>query len=240
LYFWNERHVAQNASYHAISLRSTVEPDHGQLTPPYFRYTLRFLSRFPNFDLPWAGGLRRRAVDLLQLSEGDQVLDVGCGLGGSFPFLLSAVGQSGRLVGVEISPRAAKLAQRRVEANHWTNIQVVVCDARTVVLSGKFDGLLLLGAPDIYGSPETLENLRPYLKPRARVVAFGAKLTNRRLGAGYNVILRSMMRLSFASTPKLALDPWAPLTTYFDEIQVQEYFYGGLFLASGSLRSQDG
>jgi ubiquinone/menaquinone biosynthesis C-methylase UbiE len=37
-------------------------------------------------------------------AAGDRVLDVGCGPGGSFPYLVHAVGQSGQVIGVEISP----------------------------------------------------------------------------------------------------------------------------------------
>jgi SAM-dependent methyltransferase len=214
-----------------------MERNRQQSAPLYFRYTIGLLSRFPNFDQPFIGALRRKAVDLLQLSEGVRVLDVGCGTGASFPHLLSAVGKSGAVVGVEISPDVAGLAQRRIERNRWANVSVVVGDARTVVLDGKFDGLLLFGAPDVYASPDGITNLRPYLNDNARVVAFGSKLTKRRFGAGLNVVLRSLMKLSFTSTPKLNDEPWTPLGAHFADVKVEEYMHGGFFLASGSLGS---
>ena len=167
------------------------------------------------------------------------MLDAGCGPGASFPYLLTAVGRTGETVGVEISPDVATVAQRRIERNGWTNVQVVIGDARSVVLSGKFDGVLLFGAPDIYASPEALANLRPYLSDRARVVAFGSKLTSRRFGAGLNIVLESLMKLSFTSTPRLNFEPWAPLKAYFADITVREYIYGGFFLASGAVRSEN-
>jgi SAM-dependent methyltransferase len=207
-----------------------------QSTPPYFRYIVGLLRRLPNFDQPFIGRLRRTAVALLELPDGARVLDVGCGTGASFPHLLGAVGEAGEVVGVEFSPDVASVAQRRIDRNRWTNVRVVVGDARTVVLSYKFDGLLLFGAPDIYASPEAIANLRPYLKDGARVVAFGSKLSERRFGAGLNVVLESLMKLSFASTPKLTLGPWTPLETHFVDLKIQEYIYGGFFLASGSLR----
>ena len=209
-----------------------------QSAPPYFRYALRILRRFPNFDQPFIGALRRKAVGLLQLSSASRVLDVGCGSGASFPYLSNAVGQAGQVVGVEISPEVAALAQRRIEHNRWTNVRVMVGDASTIVVDGKFDGLLLFGAPDIYASPEAINNIRHYLNGNARVVAFGSKLTNRPGGAGLNVILQSLMRLSFASTPKLGFEPWEPLGAISGDLKVQEYFYGGFFLAAGSFRPQ--
>lgn len=197
-----------------------------QSAPTYFRYFLRLLNRFPNFDHPRIGRLRGKAVHLLRLSKGSRVLDVGCGPGASFPYLLAAVGHPGEVLGVEISPEVAATAQKRIEANHWPNVRVVIGDGRTVALQGKFDGLMLFGAPDIYASVEALVNLRPYLNDGARVVAFGAKLTGRRFGRALNVLLKSLMRFSFVSTPKLNFAPWAPLQAYCVDFQVHEYLYG--------------
>ena len=215
-----------------------MESGHRQSTPPYFRYSIRVLSHFPNFDHPFIGSLRRKAVNLLQLPDGGRALDVGCGLGGSFSYLRAAVGHSGEVVGIEISPDVAATARRRIESNPWTNVQVVIGDARTVAMSEQFDGMLLFGAPDIYASPEALTHLLPYLKTKARVVAFGSKLTNRPFGALLNVLLKMLMRLSFQSTPKLDFEPWRLLKAYCTDIEVEEYVYGCFFLVSGSIQSR--
>ena len=204
-------------------------------TPPYFRYTIRLLKRFPNFDQPFIGSLRSKAVSLLRLPDGARVLDAGCGPGGSFRYLRAAVGQRGEVVGVEISPDVATAAQRRIEVNHWTNVQAVLGDARSVVLNGKFNALLLFGAPDIYASPEAMMNLRPYLNDHARIVAFGAKLTEHRFGASLNALMKSLLSFSFASTPKLNFEPWAPLKPYCLDLEVREFVLGCFFLASGSI-----
>jgi SAM-dependent methyltransferase len=202
-------------------------------TPPYFRYTIRLLSRFPNFDQPWIGSLRKKAVQLLHLPEGGRVLDVGCGTGASFPYLREAVGPMGEIVGVEISADVGRAAEKRINVNRWSNVQVVVGDARTVALKGRFDGMILFGAPDVYASAVALANLRPYLRDNARFVAFGTKLTKRRFGAAPNALVKSLMRLSFESTPKLNFEPWAAMKVYSNDIQVQEFLHGCFFLVSG-------
>lgn len=159
----------------------------------------------------------------------------GSGPGGSFPYLVDAVGPAGEVVGVEMSPEIAINATGRIEENRWKHVQVIVADARTVELKGKFAGLLMFAAAEVYASPEALANLVRYLKNDARVVAFGAKLSHRGLGKVLNLLFRSLWKLSFSSTPPLNHEPWAPLTDRVDELRVEEYFFGCMFLAWGKM-----
>ncbi len=207
--------------------------DNHELTPAYFRHVIRLIRPFPNFDLFFIKPLRQKAVHTLQLKPGDRVLDGGCGPGAAFPYLVDAVGPSGEVVAVEISREVAINARRRIAKNGWRNVQVIEADARTVKLKDKFDGLVMFAAADIYASPQALANLFPYLKDDARLVAFGAKLSSRRLGNVFNPLFRSLWKLSFSSTPALSHEPWAPLKNRADELHVQEYFFGSMFLAWG-------
>jgi SAM-dependent methyltransferase len=214
-----------------------VNVDPRELTPPYVRYFIRFVRPFSNWDFFFIKPLRQRAADALQLEGGSRVLDAGCGPGGTFPYLVDRVGPRGEVVGVEISPEAAINARRRVEANHWKNVHVVEGDAKTVQLTGMFDGLVMFAAPDVYASPEAVANLLPYLKEDARIVVFGAKLSQRRLGLLLNTPFRTLMKLSFKSTPALNYDPLcvcrSQLATTF---QMQEYVFGCIFFAWGSIK----
>ncbi len=220
-----------------MKVKELNKVDNHELTPPYFRYLVHLIRPFPNFDFFFIKPPRQKAVQLLQLKPGDRVLDTGCGPGGSFPYLVDAVGPSGEVVGVEISPEVAINAKRRIEQNRWSNVQVIEADARTVKLEGKFDGLLSFAAADVYASPQALANLLPYLKDDARVAAFGAKLSHRRLGKVFNLLLRSLWKLSFSSTPGVNYEPWELLKNRVDELHVQEYFFGCMFLAWGSINA---
>ena len=51
---------------------------------------------------------------LLSARSGERVLEVGCGTGGALCEIADAVGSSGRAVGVELSPRMAARAVRRI------------------------------------------------------------------------------------------------------------------------------
>jgi ubiquinone/menaquinone biosynthesis C-methylase UbiE len=209
------------------------------LTPPY-GYLARLLRPFPDFDPSFIKPVRQKAVELLDLKVGDRVLDVGCGPGGSFPYLVHAVGQSGQVVGVEISPEISRNARRRIAQNGWRNVQVIEAAAQDVHLTGPFDGLLMFAAADVYASEEALENILPHLRENARVVAFGAKLSSNRLGSILNPLLRMLFKLSFSTTPRPDYEPWRILTKRVEKLVVEEYFFGLMFLTSGSVVTTKG
>lgn len=207
-------------------------------TPLYFRLLIRLLRPFPDFDFGFIKSVRAHAADLLALHPGDRALDVGCGPGGSLTYLRRAVGDTGEVVGVEISDVVAEQARRRIAHHGWTNVRVEVSPAQTVQLTGVFDGLLMFAAPDVYASPAAWKNLRPHLSPNARVVFFGAKTSARRSGWLLNGLLQLMPRLSFETTPVPDAEPWRMLAPSLDGLQVREYFFGWMFLASGTLRNE--
>ena len=212
------------------------EVPNSELTPLYARYLARLIQPFPNFDLIFVRSLRQRAIELLELRPGERVLDAGCGPGGSFPYLLDKVGRDGEVVGVEISPEMASLANKRIQSNEWRNVRVLESPAEQVHLEGLFDALLMLGAPDVYGSAAGLGNLLPHLKSNARVVAFGAKLKRAGPARILNPLFRSTFsKLTFASTPKLSYEPWALLNERIDFLRIEEMFMGWMFLASGMM-----
>src|SRR6266436_5077185 len=98
-----------------------MKEERRDLTPPYFRYAIHLIRPFPDFDPSFIKPVRQKAVALLHLRHCDRVLDMGCGPGGSFPYLVPAVGPSGEVVGVEISPEVAINARRRIAKNGGKN-----------------------------------------------------------------------------------------------------------------------
>jgi SAM-dependent methyltransferase len=209
---------------------------HEPATPRYFKLLLWLLRPFPDFDFAFIKPVRARAAALLRLTAGSRVLDAGCGPGGSFPFLRAATGESGEVVGIEISADVAAHAERRISRNGWRNVRVIVAAAEHVPLEGEFDGLHMIAAPDVYASAAALANLEPHLKAGARVVFFGAKTSARRYGWLLNPLFRRVFpRLTFASTPVPDDAPWSLLAPRLSDFEVEEYFFGWMFLASGTL-----
>ncbi|MBK6458920.1 MAG: methyltransferase domain-containing protein [Gemmatimonadetes bacterium] len=221
-----------------LSTEGTTVPESAKSqTPPYFRFVARFLRPRPDFDFGFIKPVRAEAVRRLGLAPGARVLDAGCGPGGSLPFLRAAVGETGECVGVEISPTVAALAERRIAQRGWSNVSVRVAPAQLVELPGSFDGLLMFAAPDVYASPEAVHHLLPRLRPGAGVAFFGAKLSSGRWGWLLNGPFRWLMpRLSFASTPVPTEAPWDLWRPHLEQLEVREFFFGWMFLASGRVR----
>lgn len=212
------------------------------LTPPYARFLVHLTRPFPDFDFSFIKPVRQRAVEMLNLKQGDRVLDMGCGPGGCFPYLVHSVGPSGGVVGVEISPEVAINARRRIARNKWKNVEVIEAAAQTVNLTGAFDGVLMFAAADVYASQEALDNIFPHLRDNARLVLFGVKTSSNRMGKILNPFFRMMIsKLNFPTTPwQLDSEPWRLVAKRVGKLDVEEYFVGSMFLASGSVISKKG
>jgi SAM-dependent methyltransferase len=217
--------------------RKKDEPTSGGVPPADIpRYTW-LLSRYPNFLASFTHPLREAAVKRLCLEPGNRVLDVGCGTGASFPFLVQAVGPDGEVVGVEISPDLAAIAKKRIEQEEWNNIRVAVGPAQTIALPGTFDGLLLFAAHEVLTSPEALDHLLANLNMGSWIVAFGAKLSNSRRGRLLNPLLRLLTQtLLPASSAPVDARPWRFLEDRTDKLHVEERMAGLFYLAGGCLQ----
>lgn len=205
--------------------------------PPYAKHLSRLIRPFANFDFFFIKSVREKAVRGLRLRTGDRVLDLGCGGGGSFPYLVRAIGASGKVVGVDLSPGSCINARRRASRNGWTNVDVIEAPAEQADLSGRYDGALMFAAPDIYASEPALANVLPSLKEGARIAIFGARLSTGLGGRVLNPFFRFMCRTLSPSTPLPTAAPWTLLSNRLEDLDVQEFFFGSMFLACGTLKN---
>jgi ubiquinone/menaquinone biosynthesis C-methylase UbiE len=115
--------------------------------------------------------LRRHTVESLNLSEGDTVLDLACGSGANFGLLRQAVGESGRVVGVDYSESMLSAARNRAERGGWENVELVRADAaRNVFRDDSFDGAVCtMSMSAIPDHESATRNARRSLKPNARL-----------------------------------------------------------------------
>src|SRR6516162_2283991 len=73
----------------------------------------------------WAAGVRRRAVQAVQVQPGDTVLDIACGTGLNLAALSARVGAAGRVIGIDMSSAMLLIAEERVQAGGLRNVELV-------------------------------------------------------------------------------------------------------------------
>jgi len=68
---------------------------------------------------------REKAIASLDLTNNSVVLDVACGIGFNFRVLEKYLGNNGKIIGVELSHKTVRLAEKLIEMQKWTNREIV-------------------------------------------------------------------------------------------------------------------
>jgi len=176
---------------------------------------------------------RRRLVDLLPLSRGDVVLDVGCGTGLCFERVRNQIGAEGVIVGVDASRDMLAVAAARVADRGWRNVVLVQAPVEEAELPVVADHALFCATHDVLQSGAALDNVLSHVRDGGTVAAAGGKwapLWAMGLNAGI-LALHAPYVHDFAGFDR----PWAKLAPRVDRLRVQEVAMGGGYLASGTV-----
>lgn len=63
--------------------------------------------------------------EALSLAPGQRVIDLACGTGQNFDFIVPEIGETGALVGIDGSKGMLKRARKRIARNGWQNVELV-------------------------------------------------------------------------------------------------------------------
>jgi SAM-dependent methyltransferase len=124
----------------------------------------------------WIERIRAEALVLLALRDGDTVLDVACGTGVMLPALSRAVGDRGRVIGIEQSPEMAAIAASRIEEARLANVRLIVAPVEEAPIGELANAALFCFSHDVLQSDRAIENVVRHARPDARVVAAGTRL----------------------------------------------------------------
>jgi len=118
--------------------------------------------------------LGQMAIACLAPKSGESVLDIGCGAGQTSLELGTAVGASGRVLGVDISEALLARAQERATAAGASNVTFLRADAGTHRFAPPpFDGLFSRFGVMFFDDPRTaFANLHAALAPRSGRLSF--------------------------------------------------------------------
>lgn len=180
--------------------------------------------------------LRERTIAALGLDRGDAVLDVGCGTGLSFPMLVAAVGATGRVVGVELSPDMADRARDRIARAGWANVTLIEAAAEDATLIAPFDAVLFNFTHDVLQSRPALSRIFGAMKSGARVAASGSKLLPWWLAPANTLVRR--INAPYLTTFAGLRRPWHPLVEYVPDLSVRAALWGAGYLACGRYVSE--
>jgi ubiquinone/menaquinone biosynthesis C-methylase UbiE len=142
--------------------------------------------------------LRRKAVRAMALRPGDQVLEVGVGSGRNLPYLLDAVGPTGSVTGVDLSPGMLAEARRLAVRRGADNVRLIESDASTVELDRDFDAVLFSLSYSVIPAavrPRALDLAWDHLRPGGRLVVLDGGTARTRLGPLIAPIVRQLNRL---------------------------------------------
>jgi SAM-dependent methyltransferase len=155
---------------------------------------------------------RVRAVnDLLVarsgVAPGERVIEVGCGTGAATVPLAEAVGERGRVVGVDISEPMLAGARKRIAESGLHNVIVLQADAQTYRFeASSFDLITSRFGVMFFADPiAAFSNLLPALRPGGRLcfACWASLEDNRHWLIPYEVALRHL-------GPPAPKDPRAP------------------------------
>lgn len=156
---------AQNERLHnqkAQALKAKEQQDYDAVAPYYDSYTTPLTTIFG-----------QKSLDLLDVQPGDRVLEVACGSGVLLPAIATMVGAQGAVTGVDLSSGMLALAQRRLDQQGLSNVNLVQGDAEALInlVLAKHDRILSVFGLMYLPDPVTaLKQMRALLKPGGKVV----------------------------------------------------------------------
>jgi ubiquinone/menaquinone biosynthesis C-methylase UbiE len=178
--------------------------------------------------------LHRRAADALSLRGGETVLDLACGPGVNFALLEEAIGPSGRLVALDYSEEMVTSARERALREGWQNVEVLQGDAARMQLGvGSLDGALCtLGLSVVPDQRGAIERVKAALDPGGRFVVLDGR-TFRGRARVLNPIIKPLFKYT-SNWRDPDSDLVAELERAFDQVAVEEFNGGSLFIARAS------
>lgn len=177
----------------------TVEPVDTNINRPTSNPYTGDLSIFESEDR--AKNLQiERVMDILQITEGKSVADIGAGSGWFTVRAANRVGSSGKVFAVEINQEYINYIKERAEREGFDNIEAILgAEDDPKLPADAIDAVLLLKTYHEIGQPiRVLENLRKALKKDALIGIIDKTGNGDDHGIKQEVVIEELKRAGFA------------------------------------------
>ena len=179
------------------------------------------------------GRWRRMVVDALSLRPGDTVVEIGCGTGLNFSLLEQAVGDEGKIIGMDISEAMLDRARERVLAAGWRNVELICAAASDFGFPGGIGGILATGV--LTYEPEfdkVIERGARALAPGRRWVVLDYKMSSNWLRCLAPVFV-AMGSTFGVSKSFMERHVWESVERHLTNTRMQELYGGFVYIVSG-------
>jgi SAM-dependent methyltransferase len=135
-----------------------------------------------------------RVMDILSISPGKNVADVGAGSGWFTVRAARRVTETGNVYAVDINPEAIRYIEKRAEKEQLHNVKPVLSKADDPLLpASAIDAVLLLKTYHEVGNPVVLLlNLRASLRPGAKIGIIDRNGNGENRGVGKDLVIREV------------------------------------------------
>ena len=133
------------------------------------------LSRYYEYTIGAFGRkYGKMALERLSIAKGETVLEIGFGTGYCLKLIAEFIGQTGRVYGIDISPRMIEITKKRLEKAGLAKRAELYCgDAASLPFDDNaFDAVFMSFALEVLDTPEipkVLEETKRVLKPGGRL-----------------------------------------------------------------------
>lgn len=205
-------------------------PDAGRARATYEREAGRYDSRVTVRGIK---ALQRRAIDALALSPGDRVLDVACGTGLAFAELEERVGESGEVVGVDLTAAMLERATERVRVQGWQNVRLVEGRVEDAFIGapGWFDAALFSFTHDVLQSDAAVDAVVRAVRPGGRIATTGIQWAPRWLVPVNTAVYLGARR--WVTTFDGFDRPFRRLEERLEDVRVERAWLGSMYVVSG-------
>ncbi|MFX0186143.1 MAG: class I SAM-dependent methyltransferase [Candidatus Hodarchaeota archaeon] len=132
------------------------------------------LSKFYGLIEWFERQLRKKAIKFLNPSKGEIVLEIGFGRGASLVEISKAVGETGKVYGIDLTPEMIKLSKKILTKKRMLNrVELREGDARQLPYENNvFDGVYIASTLELFDTPDiplVLKEIKRVLKPNGKL-----------------------------------------------------------------------